>query len=62
MDHLSSQKRPKALKTIGDAGAQLLFPPPCSPDFNPVELAFAKLHHAFESDHAATSIRSRRTQ
>ena len=47
---------------IGDAGAQLLFPLPCSPDFNPVELAFAKLHHAFEPDHAATSIRSRRTQ
>ena len=28
---------------IEDAGAQLLFLPPYSPDFNPIELAFAKL-------------------
>ena len=43
MDNLSSHKGPKARKTIEDAGAQLLFLPPYSPDFNPIELAFAKL-------------------
>ena len=43
MDNLSSHKGPKARKMIEDAGAQLLFPPPCSPDFNAIERAFAKL-------------------
>ena len=43
MDNLSSHKGPKARKIIEDAGAQLLFLPPYSPDFNPIELAFAKL-------------------
>ena len=43
MDNLSSHKGPKARKMIEDAGAQLLFLPPYSPDFNPIELAFAKL-------------------
>ena len=43
MDNLSSHKGPKARKMIDDAGAQLLFLPPYSPDFNPIELAFAKL-------------------
>ncbi len=43
MDNLSSHKGPKARKLIEDAGAQLLFLPPYSPGFNPIELAFAKL-------------------
>ena len=43
MDNLSSHKGPKARKMIEDAGAQLLFLPPYSPEFNPIELAFAKL-------------------
>ena len=43
MDNLSSHKGPNARKMIEDAGAQLLFLPPYSPDFNPIELAFAKL-------------------
>jgi len=43
MDNLSSHKGPKTRKMIEDAGAQLLFLPPYSPDFNPIELAFAKL-------------------
>ena len=28
---------------IEDAGASLLYPPPYSPDLNPIELAFSKL-------------------
>ena len=43
MDNLSSHKGPKARKMIEDAGAHPLFLPPCSPDFNPIELAFSKL-------------------
>ena len=43
MDNLSSHKGPKTRKMIEDAGARLLFLPPYSPDFNPIELAFAKL-------------------
>ena len=43
MDNLSSHKGPKVRKMIEDTGAQLLFLPPYSPDFNPIELAFAKL-------------------
>ena len=43
MDNLSSHKGPAVWKMIEDAGAQLLFLPPYSPDFNPIELAFAKL-------------------
>ncbi len=41
--NLSSHKGPKARKIIEDAGAQLLFLPPYSPDFNPIEMAVAKL-------------------
>ena len=43
MDNLSSHKGPRVRKMIEDAGAQLLFLPPYSPDLNPIELAFAKL-------------------
>jgi transposase len=43
MDNLSSHKGPKVRALIEAAGAQLLFLPPYSPDFNPIENAFAKL-------------------
>ncbi len=43
MDNLSSHKRKRARQLIEAAGAQLLFLPPYSPDFNPIEKAFAKL-------------------
>ena len=42
MDNLSSHKRQKVRETIEAAGAQLVFLPPYSPDFNPIEKAFAK--------------------
>ncbi len=38
-DHKGSKVR----KTIEEAGAQLLLLPSYGPDFNPIELAFAKL-------------------
>ena len=43
MDNLSSHKGPHVRQLIEAAGARLLFLPPYSPDFNPIENAFAKL-------------------
>jgi transposase len=43
MDNLSSHKGPKVRALIEAASAHLLFLPPYSPDFNPIENAFAKL-------------------
>jgi len=43
MDNLSSHKGPKVRKMVEAAGAGLLYLPPYSPDFNPIENAFAKL-------------------
>ena len=43
MDHLSSHKGPSVRAMIEAAGARLLYLPPYSPDFNPIENAFAKL-------------------
>lgn len=43
MDNLSSHKAPAARDAIEAAGARLLFLPPYSPDFNPIEQAFSKL-------------------
>lgn len=43
MDNLSSHKGPRVRQMIEAAGASLRFLPPYSPDFNPIENAFAKL-------------------
>jgi transposase len=43
MDNLSSHKRASVGAMIEARGAQLAFLPPYSPDFNPIEMAFAKL-------------------
>ncbi len=43
MDNLSSHKRASVREVIEARGAQLDFLPPYSPDFNPIEMAFAKL-------------------
>lgn len=43
MDNLPSHKAPGVRQSIDAAGATLLFLPPYSPDFNPIELAFSKL-------------------
>jgi transposase len=43
MDNLSSHKGPAVRRAIETAGAKLLYLPPYSPDFNPIENAFAKL-------------------
>ena len=46
MDNRSSHKGPAVRRMIEAAGASLLYLPPYSPDFNPIEQAFAKLKAA----------------
>jgi transposase len=43
LDNLAVHKQPEVRAAITHAGAHLRFLPPYSPDFNPIELAFAKL-------------------
>lgn len=43
LDNLPAHKGPATREAIEAAGARLLFLPPYSPDFNPIENAFAKL-------------------
>lgn len=42
-DNLSVHKSARARQLIESAGCQVVFLPPYSPDFNPIELAFSKL-------------------
>lgn len=42
MDNLGSHKGPNVRRAIEAAGADLLYLPPYSPDFNPIENAFSK--------------------
>lgn len=43
LDNLAVHKQPDVLARIESVGAALRFLPPYSPDFNPIEQAFAKL-------------------
>ena len=43
MDNLPGHKGPRVRQLIEGAGASLPYLPPYSPDFNPIENAFAKL-------------------
>jgi len=43
MDNLPAHKPAAVRRAITDAGAELRFLPPYSPDFNPIEMAFSKL-------------------
>ena len=43
MDNLSSHKRVAAVRAIEGAGCSVVYLPPYSPGYNPIELAFAKI-------------------
>jgi len=43
MDNLAAHKRPEVIAAIRQAGADVLFLPPYSPEFNPIERLWAKL-------------------
>jgi transposase len=43
MDNLSSHKGSRVRELIEERGCELIYLPPYSPDFNPIEEAFAKI-------------------
>jgi transposase len=55
LDNLSAHKSPAARTAIEAAGGRLLFLPAYSPDFNPIELAFATIKHRLRAAAARTS-------
>ena len=54
MDNLPAHKPVAVRKAIEAAGAELLFLPPYSPDFNPIEMAFSKLKAFLKKTSART--------
>ncbi len=54
LDNLSVHKSAAARALIEAAGCQLVFLPTYSPDFNPIEQAFAKLKHLLRQAEART--------
>ena len=54
MDNLPAHKLPSISAAIKAAGARLLLLPPYSPDFNPIENAFAKLKSILRKTAART--------
>lgn len=49
MDNLSAHKVAGVREAISAAGAQVMYLPPYSPDFNPIELVFAKFKWLLKS-------------
>ena len=49
MDNLSSHKKAGVREAIESVGASLLYLPPYSPDYNPIELAFSKFKWLLKS-------------
>ena len=54
MDNLASHKGPRVRALIAAVGAELRYLPPYSPDFNPIENAFAKLKALLRKEAART--------
>ena len=54
MDNLSSHKLSGVRAAIEAAGAKLLYLPPYSPDFNPIEQAFSKFKRLLQSAETRT--------
>lgn len=54
LDNLASHKVAGVREAVEGAGASLLYLPPYSPDFNPIEMAFAKLKALLRSIGART--------
>jgi transposase len=58
LDNLAAHKQPEVRTAIEQVGAVVRFLPPYSPDFNPIELAFAKLEAFVRTARAYRSGRS----
>jgi transposase len=54
LDNLSVHKGERVRELVEGAGCRLLFLPPYSPDFTPIEPAFAKVKHALRQAGART--------
>ena len=54
MDNLSPHKSPPTLELIERVGAKVLFLPPYSPDFNPIEKMWSKLKASLRCAEART--------
>lgn len=54
IDNLQVHKSAKVKELIGQAGAEILFLPPYSPDFSPIEEAFSKLKSILRQIEART--------
>jgi transposase len=54
MDNLSAHKRPRVRRLIEAAGAAVLYLPPYSPDFNPIEMIWSKVKRLLRSFAART--------
>jgi transposase len=54
MDNLSPHKSDVTLQLIEQAGAQVLFLPAYSPDFNPIEMMWSKIKNFLRSAEART--------
>jgi transposase len=55
MDNLSPHKNDQTLALIFEAGAQVLFLPAYSPDFNPIEMMWSKIKSLLRSAEARTA-------
>lgn len=55
MDNLSAHKVPGVRESIEAVGAELLYLPPYSPDFNPIEQCWAKVKQSLRSAKARTA-------
>lgn len=54
MDNLSSHKHPRVRELIESVGAKLLYLPPYSPDFTPIEMIWSKAKRLLRSAAART--------
>ena len=54
MDNLSAHKRPGVRRAIEATGARLLYLPPYSPDYNPIEMIWSKVKRLLRSIAART--------
>lgn len=54
LDNLAVHKSAKAAACLKERGAWFLFLPPCSPDLNPIEMAFSKLKAHLQKAKART--------
>ena len=49
LDNLAAHKSPRVAAAVGAAGARVLYLPPYSPDFNPIEMAISKVKAALRA-------------